>query len=92
MFDHLCLICIHYDASLSLLQRHIRRLYSPEVETVYVRISEDVDLIDRAQMLKMIRRVFVDAAVKIVTVSDYQIHLVAAMVEYAEKIRGNSDI
>ena len=85
MFDHLCLICIHYDASLDLLQRHVRRLYSPEVETVYVRISKDINLIDRAQMLKTIRGVFVGAEVNIVEVSDYQIHLVAAMLEYAEK-------
>ena len=87
MFDHICLICIHFDASLDLLQRHIQRLYSPEVEIVYVRISQKVGIIDRARMLKAIRRVFVDVDIDIVTVSDYQIHLVAAMVEYAEKRR-----
>ena len=87
MFDHLCLICIHYDANLELMQRHLKRLYSPEVEKVYVRISKDLDLLDRAKMLIAIRRVFVDVEIDIVTVSDYQIHLVAAMVEFTEKRR-----
>ena len=87
MFDHLCLICIHFDASLDLLQRHIRRLYSPEVETVYVRISKEVGIIKRARMLIAIRRVFVGVEIDILEVTDYQIHLVAAMVEYAEKRR-----
>ena len=42
MFDNLCLICIHCDASLDIRQRHIQRLYSPEVEKVYVFISKHV--------------------------------------------------
>ena len=87
MFDHICLICIHFDASLDLLQRHVRRLYSPEVEKVYVRISKEVGIIKRARMIIAIRRVFVGAEIDIVEVSDYQIHLVAAMVEYTEKRR-----
>ena len=87
MFDHLCLICIHFDANLELMQRHLKRLYSPEVEKVYVRISKDLDLLDRAKMLIAIRRVFVGIEIDILEVTDYQIHLVAAMVEYAEKRR-----
>ena len=87
MFDHLCLILIHYDASLGMLQRHIRRLYSPEVETVYVRISKEVGIIKRARMLIAIRRVFAGVEIDILEVTDFQIHLVAAMVEYAEKRR-----
>ena len=87
MFDHLCLICIHFDASLDLLQRHIQRLYSPEVKIVYVRISNEVGIIDRARMLIAIRRVFVGVEIDILEVSEMQIHLVAAMVEYTEKRR-----
>ena len=84
MFDNLCLICIHYDASLDMLQRHVQRLYSPEVEKVYVRISKNVDIIKRAGMLKAVRDVFIGSEINIVTVADYQIRLVAAMVDYAE--------
>ena len=87
MFNEMCLICIHYDASLDMIKRHVRRLYSPEVEKVYVRISKDLDLLDRAAMLIAIRRVFVGVEIDILEVTDYQIHLVAAMVAYTEKRR-----
>ena len=85
MFEKLCLICIHNDASLDLVKQHLQRLYSPDVQVVYIRISEDLDVISRALMLKAIRKVFRGADLDILTVSESQIHLVAAMVEYAEK-------
>lgn len=87
MFDNLCLICIHCDASLEMLKKHIQRLYSPEVEKVYVRVSNKLNLFQRVRMLKAVRRVFTDTAIDIKTVTEWQIYLIAAFNAYVKKRR-----
>ena len=87
MFDNICLICIHCDASLGMLQARVEQLYAPEVETVYVRISKRVNLFRRARMLKVIRKVFKSVELDVMSVSDRQIYLIAAFNDYIGKRR-----
>ena len=85
MFDKLCLLCIFSDASLETLEKHLQDLYSPQIETVYIRLSDKINLLRRASILKEIRTVFKYAEFNIRSVTEHQIHLIAAFNKYVER-------
>ena len=73
--ENLCLIMVHCDTDPKALDRELRELYSPQIEICYVRISQRFNPLQRALILRKVRKVFTKIELHIKPVSDYSIHL-----------------
>ena len=73
--ENICLIMIHCDTNPNELEAKARELYSPVVDTCYVRISKRLNLLQRAYVLRKFRNVFTRVHWDVKSVSDYAIRL-----------------
>ena len=75
--ENLCVLLICHDARLDDFTEHLTTLYDPCVDTVHVCVSQNLDLLKRATLMRQIRDVFSTADIHIQNVTEAQIKLVA---------------
>ena len=75
--ENLCVLLICHDAQIDDFTEHLTTLYDPCVDTVHVCVSQNLDLLKRAGLMRQIRDVFSTADIHTRNVTEAQIKLMA---------------
>lgn len=94
--ENIFLITVPSDSNPKYLESEMRSRYTPEIEICYVCISKRFNLLQRAGIVRRIRKVFLKTEMTVKPVSDKSIHLLHTFIEWyqglAEEVASSLNI